>query len=136
MKTFFVGSEMWAQLKEEAPLVLTVCPPRGPFSSVQGTNYAKLPRRRMMMILKTGLCRLELAVAMVKWQLWKGRCVIFERPPRAKSWEEPCIQNFLQNPEMRTAARNQCQYGFQVGGGPNRKTARWMTDMEPVARRL
>lgn len=82
------------------------------------------------MVLRAGLY-LQLAAAVMKWQVAQGRYVLYEHPAPTKSWEEECTKELVEMPNMSTTVCDQCQYGLNVDGtGLNRKTTRWMTNME------
>jgi hypothetical protein len=86
----------------------------------------------MAMVLRAGLY-LQLAAAVMKWQVAQGRYVLYEHPAPAKSWEEECTKELVEMPNMSTTVCDQCQYGLNVDGtGLNRKPTRWMTNMEEL----
>ncbi|CAK9069029.1 unnamed protein product [Durusdinium trenchii] len=128
---------MWKALREEKPDFLIVSPPCTAFSQIQTTNWARMLPKKRVALLTAGLEHLQLAAAVMKWQLNRGRHILFEQPAGVTSWKEACIQSIAQRPEVHTIVNHQCQFGLNVDDlGPNKKPTRWMSSSQKVLSRL
>ena len=124
---------MWRTLKEEAPEVILICPPCTAFTGLQEWNFRRLSLKRAMAILFSGLHHLDLAAEVMKWQVRRGKYILFEHPAWAKSWEEESLQEVEKFPGVDTMLSDMCQFEMNVdGAGLNKKTTKWMSNMPEV----
>lgn len=128
---------MWRRLREERPEVILACPPCTAFSRMQALNWSRMQPHRKVELLKIGREHLELAVAVLKWQLKRGGAILFEHPDGATSWQEPELQSLASLTAVKTVICDQCMFGMNVDGtGLNRKRTKWLSNMPQVLEEL
>lgn len=128
---------MWKALREESPQVIIACPPCTAFSQLQAINRGRMPMERKVHLLRTGKEHLQLAIAVLKWQLKRGGAILFEHPDGASSWQDPEMQKLAAHADVKTVTCDQCMFGLNVDGtGLNRKRTRWLSNMPPVLKAL
>ncbi|CAJ1367388.1 unnamed protein product [Effrenium voratum] len=77
---------------------------------------------------------LEFSMKIYEWQVRRKKRAIFEHPATSMAWKEECVLRVLKLPEVQRVRADQCQYGLQVGGGPNRKPTDFMVTGEELAK--
>ena len=126
----------WEQLKKEDPDLVVVCPPCGPFSSLQRWNYPRMQGGKAIVMLAEAVEHLEFSMKIYEWQVRRKKWAIFEHPSTSMAWKEECVQRVLGLPGVQKVRADQCQYGLHVGGGPNRKPTDFMVTGKELAKRL
>ena len=116
------------QLEAEDPDLLVLCPPCGPFSSLQEWNYPRMNPKKAFVMLAEGIEHVELAMKLFEWQVRRGRLALFEHPTTSKAWHESAVKRVLSLPGVRRVRGDQCMYGLQVGGGSNKKSTDFMVN--------
>ena len=128
---------MWKQLKEEAPILLIVCPPCCAFSILQSLNYPKMEWDKAWILLSTGLEHLELAAELLKWQHRRGGYFLFEHPAAALSWEEKCLKEVEEMNGVTKVRTDMCMFGMNVSGkGLNKKPTSLLMNSEEMEKAL
>ena len=129
--------QMWQTLKEEDPELLVICPPCRAFTILQELNFCKMGIEKATQLVMAGLEHLELAAALIKWQVNRGKYVLFEQPDGARSWKEECIEEVAQLEGMQRTSCDMCAYGLQVDEqGLNKKSTGLLTNSEEIAKRV
>lgn len=130
--------KMWQSLKEEKPEVLIVCPPCTAFTVFQELNYSRWDPEKSACVLLAGLRHLQLAAAVMRWQIRQGRKIVFEQPKNARSWEEAEIQSLAGLLGMKKVTCDQCMFGLSVGDSNrlNKKPTTFLTNLESLWRLL
>ncbi len=90
---------------------------------------------------KKALVHLEFMTGMYRGQIEGGRFFLHEHPEAAGSWEERCIADILQIPEVGRVCGDQRQYGQEVQygehrGQPVRKATGFMSNAPKILERL
>ena len=79
-------------------------------------------------------------VKLYKMQVEGGRYFLHKHPQAASSWQESCIQKFLQQDGVQRAVGDQCRYGLKAKAGnqegPARKSTGFLTNSPCIAKRL
>ena len=88
-------------------------PPCTAFSQINvGLNFPKLPEEKVQAMIKAGTMHLRFMISLYRVQLGAGRHFLHEHPQTARSWEDPWMQQLLQQPRVRTTISDQCEYGL------------------------
>ena len=58
----------------------------------------------------------EFCIKLAKMQMKRGRWFLFEHPAHGDTWQEECMQKFLQHPDVEWRVADQCQYGLMAPG--------------------
>ena len=111
--------EMLGSVEEVDPDLVVVCPPCGPFSSLQRWNYPRMQGGKPIIILAEAVEHLEFSMKIYEWQVRRKKRAIFEHPARV-----------LRVPGVQRVRADQCQYG------PNRKPTNFMVTGEELAKHL
>ena len=128
---------MWRRLEEEDPTLIILCPPCRAFSLLQELNFDKMEPGRAVQVAMTGLEHLGLAAAVARWQIQRGKYVLFEHPGTARSWDEECVRELLELEGVRKCLLDMCCFGMNVdGSGLNRKTTAILTNSEAIAEKV
>ena len=96
------------EIKEKKPRVLVVCPPCGPFSSLQNLNqnkgYAAERERKRV----EGEVLLAFALEICELQRASGRVFVFEHPKRAGSWTCDSMERLRNQKHVHEVVLDQC----------------------------
>jgi hypothetical protein len=100
------------EIKEKKPRVLVVCPPCGPFSSLQNLNEnkgnaAERERKRV-----EGEVLLAFALEICELQRASGRVFVFEHPKRAGSWKCDSMERLRNQEHVHEVVLDQCCFGL------------------------
>ncbi|CAL1132850.1 unnamed protein product [Cladocopium goreaui] len=129
--------KFWQSLREEDPMVLLICPPCKAFSILQSLNFRRMGFDSAFQLVQIGLEHLQLAMELIKWQVKRGKYVIFEHPHGARSWQEPEMQEIQQMPGMIRTRCDMCQYGMKVEGEAfNQKPTGILTNGPEIVQQL
>ena len=123
----------WRELEEQDPDLLVLCPPCGPFSMLQELNYSKMQFSRAVMKVAEGVDHVNFAMQLFAWQHLRGKAALFEHPATSRAWSEKSVQEVLEMDGVRRVRADQCQYGLQVKGIPNKKPTDFMVNGEHMA---
>eukprot|EP00435_Cladocopium_sp_Y103_P020104 s1338_g4.t2 len=127
----------WKKLKEEDPMVILICHPCKAFSILQSLNFQRMGYAAAFQLVELGLEHLRRAAAIMRWQIRRGKYVIYEQPDGARSWHEPEIEEILQMPETIRTTCDMCRYGMAVDGQKlNKKTTGILTNSPEIAQQL
>lgn len=126
----------WKELRRRDPDVLVVCPPCGPFSMLQELNYPRMDPKRVWMKVAEGVDHINFAMQLFRWQVKRGRLALFEHPATSKAWKEEEVVKTLALPGVVRVRADQCEYGLNVEGTPNKKPTDFMVNGEGLARWL
>ena len=118
--------KMWRALDEDDPEAILVCPPCTPFSLLQEWNFPRMPTQKVATMVYESLHHLRLA----------AKVFVFEHPLTSKAWAEEELQELMALPGVYVCTTDMCAYGMKVGGAPNRKQTKWITNSYEVAGEL
>lgn len=127
---------MWRALEEDDPEAILTCPPCTPFSLLQEWNFPRMAVEKVAAMLCEGLHHVRLAAQICRWQHSRGKIFLFEHPLTSKAWDEPELQELIAMPGVYVCTTHMCAYGMRIGGAPNRKPTKWITNSYEVAREL
>ena len=88
-------ARMWKKLVEEEPWLIVLSPPCTAFSILQGWNFPRMKKKKVVQMIQLGLEHLGLVCEIIKWQVSRGGYVVFEHPRGARSWQQQCVQEML-----------------------------------------
>ena len=111
----------WKELEAQDPDLLVLCPPCGPFSLLQELNYGKMEFSKAVMKVAEGVEHVKFAMRLYAWQHLRGKSAIFEHPSTFRAWQEESVQEVMSLEGVRRVRADQCRYGLQVRGIPNKK---------------
>ena len=83
-----------------------------------------------------GLHHVRLAAKVCLRQCRRGKVFVFEHPLTSKAWAEEELQELMALPGVYVCTTDMCAYGMKVGGAPNRKQTKWITNSYEVAGEL
>ncbi len=126
----------WKELEEQDPDLLVLCPPCGPFSMLQELNYSKMQFSKAVMKVAEGVDHVNFAMQLFAWQHLRGKAALFEHPATSRAWAERSVQEIMEMDGVRRVRADQCQYGLQVKGIPNKKPTDFMVNGEHMAEML
>ena len=129
--------ELRERLRVQKPKLLVVCPPCGPFCSLQAINKHR-NMKRYLKNLSDGKKLLRFSMDLIDDQIDRGGLFLFEQPLHAKSWEDQSVRNVEKREHVRKVAFDQCMYGLQdrVNGKAHRKATGALTNSEMIAEEL
>ena len=128
--------QIWDELEEDDPELVTCSPPCTPFSPIQGLNWDRMPFSQSVHMVAEGVENFETAVEVCVWQDEREKLFLLEHPLPSKAWEEECAQRLMQRPGVYVCNTDLCQYGMKVRELPNKKATRWITNSKHVAMEL
>ena len=73
-------------------------------------NFKKCPER-VKQIMKDARLHLHWMIRIYQRQLDRGKHFVHEHPETARSWKDPRMEAFLQDPRIVTTVSDQCEYG-------------------------
>ena len=126
----------WRELEAQDPDLLVLRPPCGPFSLLQELNYSKMEFSKAVMKVAEGVEHIKFAMQLFVWQHLRGKAAVFEHPSTSRAWLEDAVQEVLSMEGVRRVRADQCQYGLQVKGIPNKKPTDFMVNGEHMASML
>lgn len=123
-------------IKKKKPRMVVVCPPCGPFSTLQrlrknrGEVYQQAKREAIEL--------LEFAMDICAHQHAHGHKFVFEHPWLAEPWQQPAVQRVLQLSGVTKVQLHQCMFGLKDVSSriPHKKPTGIITNCEEVAKRV
>lgn len=123
-------------VQKKRPKLLVVCPPCGPFSTLQRLTVLK--GERYYENLRQGRELLEFAMELCAHQHTHGLKFVFEHPWLAESWDEACVKKVSGMRGVQVIKMDQCMFGLRdpVSKKRYKKSTGIMTDCREIAERL
>ena len=123
-------------VKRKRLKLLVVCPPCGPFSTLQ--RLTVLRGERYYDNLRKGRELLEFAMELCAHQHTQGLKFVFEHPWLADSWNEACVKKVSGMRGVQVIKMDQCMFGLRdpVSKKRYKKSTGIMTDCREIAERL
>ena len=108
-------------INSEEPELVTLSPPCTEFSRLQALNrhiHGEEYEEEHDRLKAEAVKHVEFCIKLAKIQMKRGRWFLFEHPAHGDTWSEPCMQEFMQFPDVEWRVADQCQYGLMTAG-PN-----------------
>ena len=121
-----------AEIEHYKPACVVVCPPCGPFSTMQQCSMNKQDAGEYKKKMIEARVLLDFAMQVCEVQRAGGRTFVFEQPLRASSWEEPSVVTMRPKHDIHEFVFDQCCYGLKdpVSNKYYRKRTKIMTNSE------
>ena len=101
--------------------LLIASPPCTKFSRLQQLNIHVLGpeyEEKLAVDREAALKHIEFCIELLNSRVDKGRCVLFEHPALADSWQEPVMTKFAEIPGVECTVGDQCVFGLKTKGPP------------------
>ena len=127
-------------VNKHRPLFIIGSPPCDQWSIMQNLNKGKTSPEEVQKTLIEARIHLAFCAELDKMQIDSGRYYLHEHPTSASSWNEPCMQDIIKDPEHFTARIHMCAYEMKIpdkhGNEYIYKPTQFITNSPLVAARL
>jgi hypothetical protein len=121
-------------------LLLIGSPMCSAFSQIQSLNWGRMDPREIERVKEYGRKHLRFACKLYALQLEMNLYFLHEHPAGASSWEEKCVTDLLDKPQVDKVVSDMCVFGMtqqdEQGTALVKKPTAFMTNSPAIARRL
>ena len=101
-----------SEIKLRKPKLVVICPPCGPYSSLQNLNPRKNSKEWLKMLSDARILH-RFGMQVAQDQIDGGRYFLYEQPRNAKSWDDREVQRISQQPHVQLFSMDQCMFGLK-----------------------